>query len=57
MQEYHFVQTNKGMLVNLEHIQQFVKNDIILSNGKKIQLGRTYKDKIISDYLEYTSER
>lgn len=57
LQEYHFVQTNKGMLVNLEHIQQFVKNDIILSNGKKIQLGRTYKDKIISDYLEYTSER
>ena len=56
LQEYHFVQTNKGMLVNLEHIQQFVKNDIILSNGKKIQLGRTYKDKIISDYLEYTSE-
>ena len=57
LQEYHFVQTNKGMLVNLEHIQQLVKNDIILSNGKKIQLGRTYKDKIISDYLEYTSER
>ena len=57
LQEFHFIQTNKGILVNLEHIQQFVKNDIILSNGKKIQMGRVYKDKVISDYLEYNSGR
>ena len=57
LQEFHFIQTNKGILVNLEHIQQFVKNDIILSNGKKIQMGRVYKNKVISDYLEYNSGR
>ena len=55
LQEYHFVQTNKGMLVNLEHIQQFIKNDIVLSNGKKIQLGRKYKDSTYSGMKIYST--
>lgn len=55
--KYNFIIVNKGLLVNLEHIQKINRHDIILSNGKKIPIGRTYKDSVVSDYLDFTTRR
>lgn len=54
---FNFVITNKGLLINLEHIQKIIKNDIILSTGKKIPISRTYKDMVVSKYLDFTTRR
>lgn len=42
--KYNFAIINRGILVNLDHIQNITKYDIILSNGRKIPIGKTYKD-------------
>lgn len=57
LEKFNFIRTNRGLLVNLEHIQQINKNDIVLSNGKKISMGRTYKESVVSDFLEFTTRR
>lgn len=51
----NFVIINRGILLNLEHIQNIVKYDIILSNGKKIVIGKTYKEEVVSKYLGYAT--
>jgi hypothetical protein len=48
---------NRGILVNLDHIQNITKYDIILSNGRKIPIGKTYKDEIVARYLNYATGR
>lgn len=55
--KYNFILVNKGLLVNLEHIQNIQKYDIILSNGRKVPIGRTYKDSVVSEYLDFASRR
>ncbi|MCR4888082.1 MAG: LytTR family DNA-binding domain-containing protein [Ruminococcus sp.] len=57
MQKYNFVMINRGLLVNLDHIQNISKYDVVLSNGKKITIGRTHKDAVISRYLDYSTGR
>ena len=37
--KYNFILINRGLLVNLEQIQNISKSDIILSNGRKIPIG------------------
>ncbi|MGN0630829.1 MAG: LytR/AlgR family response regulator transcription factor [Ruminococcus sp.] len=55
--KYNFILVNRGLLVNLEQIQNISKSDIVLSNGKKIPVGRTYKDEVISRYLDFAAGR
>ena len=55
--KYNFILINRGILVNLDHIQNINKYDVILSNGKKIPIGRTYKDEVVSRYLDYATGR
>lgn len=55
--KYNFIIVNKGLLINLEHIQNISKNDIIMSNGRKIPIGRTYKDDVVSRYLDFATRR
>ncbi|MBP1534255.1 MAG: response regulator transcription factor [Ruminococcus sp.] len=57
LMKYNFILVNKGLLVNLEHIQNISKYDIILSNGRKVPIGRTYKDSVVSEYLDFASRR
>ena len=54
---YNFVVTNKGVLVNIEHIQKIIKNDIYLTAGIVFQIGRTYKDSIVAKYTSFTTRR
>lgn len=55
--KYNFAIINRGILVNLDHIQNITKYDIILSNGRKIPIGKTYKDEIVARYLNYATGR
>lgn len=55
--KYNFILVNRGLLVNLEKIYNISKSDIILSNGKKIPIGRTYKDEVVSRYLDFVAGR
>lgn len=55
--KYNFIIVNKGLLINLEHIQNISKNDIIMSNGRKIPIERTYKDDVVSRYLDFATRR
>ncbi len=57
LQPFNFVIINRGLLVNLEHIQNFSKYDVIMANGKKIPIGRTYRDEVVSRYLEFVTRR
>ena len=55
--KYNFILINRGLLVNLEQIQNISKSDIILSNGRKIPIGRTYKEEVVSRYLDFAAGR
>ena len=52
--KYYFILINRGLLVNLEQIQNISKSDIILSNGMKIPIAKNRRKQVhekISDYL------
>lgn len=55
--KHNFIMINRGILVNLEHIQNINKYDVILTNGRKIPIGRTYKEEVVSRYLDYATGR
>ena len=55
--KYNFAVINRGILVNLDHIQNITKYDVVLTNGKKIPIGKTYKDDVVSKYLNYAAGR
>ncbi|MDE5936186.1 MAG: LytTR family transcriptional regulator DNA-binding domain-containing protein, partial [Ruminococcus sp.] len=57
LMKYNFIKINRGILVNLGHIHNISKYDVILSNGKKIPIGKTYKDEVVSRYLDYATGR
>lgn len=57
LMKYNFIIINRGILVNLEHIQNITKYDVVLSNGRKISIGRTYKNEVVSRYLDYATGR
>lgn len=47
-----FLQTSSGMLVNFHHIHKIEKTHVILSNQKKIKLGRTYKKDFLTQVMQ-----
>lgn len=55
--KHNFIMINRGILVNLEHIQNINKYDVIFTNGRKIPIGRTYKEEVVSRYLDYATGR
>ena len=55
--KYNFIMINRGILVNLEHIQNITKYDVVLSSGRKISIGKTYKNEVVSRYLDYATGR
>lgn len=55
--KYNFIIINRGILVNLDHIQNITKYDVTLSNGRKIPIGKTYKNEVVSRYFEYAEGR
>lgn len=53
----NFIKPGKSYVVNLEHIKNINKNFLIMSNGDKILIGRTYKKDVVTQYLNFMSGR
>lgn len=53
----NFIKPAKSYIVNLEHIKNINKNFLIMSNGDKILIGRTYKKDVVTQYLNFMSGR
>lgn len=54
---FNFIKPGKSYVVNLEHIKNVDKNFLIMSNGDKILIGRTYKKDVVTRYLNFMSGR
>lgn len=54
---FNFIKPGKSYVVNLEHIKNIDKNFLIMSNGDKILIGRTYKKDVVTRYLNFMSGR
>ena len=54
---FNFIKPGKSYVVNLEHIKTIDKNFLIMSNGDKILIGRTYKKDVVTRYLNFMSGR
>lgn len=52
LQSYYFAQSYKCFLINLRHISSLTDIDIILLNGEKVPLSRTYKKSLEKAFLE-----
>lgn len=57
LKEFNFIKPGKSYVVNLEHIKNIDKNFLIMSNGDKILIGRTYKKDVVTRYLNFMSGR
>ena len=49
LQQHNFIRIHKSYLCNLDHIKSIKGNEVVLSNGVTLSIGRTYK----SDVLKY----
>lgn len=52
LQSYYFAQSYKSFLINLRYISSLTDIDIILLNGEKVPLSRTYKKNLEKAFLE-----
>ena len=50
-----FIKVGKSHLINAGFIKFIEKNDSVLSNGTKILLGRSIKNQVVEEYLNYLS--
>ncbi len=50
-----FIRVGKSFLINAAYIKFIDGNDVILKSGKKFLLGRTVKNQVIEEYLNYLS--
>lgn len=51
------VRCHGGFVVNLAYIRVVERERIILENGTKLPIGRTYRDKFMEQYLSYCTDR
>lgn len=49
---YHFVQCHRSILVNMDHVEKIVKNEIFLSNGTKLPISNTYLEDVRKTFLD-----
>lgn len=48
-----FVKINRGCAVNMSMIDEIVKNELYLKNGKVLYIARDYKIKVKEKHLKY----
>lgn len=51
--EEYFIRVNQGIIVNLEEVENYHNNQIIMKSGDTIQVGRTYQKQVKKKFLEY----
>lgn len=49
---YHFAQCHRSILVNLNHVEKIVKNEIFLSNGTKLPISNTHLEDVRKTFLD-----
>lgn len=50
-----FIKVGKSFLINAAYIKFIDKNKVIMKNGKTFLLGRTIKNQVVEEYLNYLS--
>ena len=50
-----FVQVHRSCIINLAHIYKVSQNIAFLSNGCKVEIGRTYQKDFRKQFLQYTT--
>lgn len=50
-----FIKVGKSYLINASYIKFIDGNDIIMKNGQRFLMGRTVKNQVIEEYLNYLS--
>ncbi|MDO4467605.1 MAG: LytTR family DNA-binding domain-containing protein [Bacillota bacterium] len=55
--EYNFVQCYKSIVVNLEHLKQIKKIDLLLTNEQIIPISRFYKKEVEEKYYRYLAKK
>lgn len=48
----NFIRVHKGFIVNINHIRQLTGDCIVMSNGRKVPVGRNYEKAVKSKILE-----
>lgn len=46
----HFKRVHRSFIVHLEHVDTYIGNMLLLSDGKEIVIGREYRDMISKDF-------
>lgn len=49
----YFLRVHRGYIVNMKHIRIFTKNQITLSNGSVVSIGRSYASSAYNLYTDY----
>ena len=52
-----FMFTERGYVVNIEHIVRLVKKGLIVSKGEEVPIGRTYEMKVKKAILHFWKDR
>jgi DNA-binding LytR/AlgR family response regulator len=53
----YFIRCHSGYAVNMRHIQEFDRSEIITKVGKRIPISRSYWEDVKSAYLTYMQDR
>lgn len=54
---YHFYQTHKSFIVNMDKIRIIKKDRIVLTNGDEVYLSKNYRSEFITAYAQYMEKR
>lgn len=46
-----FKRVHRSFVINLEHISSYMGNQLTLENGKKITIGREYREKVENEFV------
>lgn len=52
LRSLNFRRTHKSYLINLQHLENILASDVIVA-GEKVPLGRSHRDAVISDFMQY----
>ena len=53
LKEYGFCQIHQGYIVNMDRIQQFEKNAVILDDGRKVVVSARKRTEVLKTYSKY----
>lgn len=49
---YDFAQCHRSILVNMNHVEKIVKNEVFLSNGDRLPISSTYLEHVRKTFLD-----